>query len=876
MSTIEMSSTAPEEEQQGSTTVLADLSIPINFSETTAADFGISVQSFIPASQPSSNRKEKSRLAQLKERRRSNIGVRGSPETNSLIRFIAQQRMKTPPTQATPELVRQSPFLPLVASTLRQKMACFQSLMGMEENGDSSSGGCITTRDDLCDGKNLEAGKENHPPSIALPPNKKRRLGLSHGCEGEITEDSHPPLLFKQLEEEDSSVKHRSLQSDKSEGPPAQALVISPPFTEGELPVSPDAQLWPPVENQQEVVFELERIHQPRPDDPSAVSAELPVSHFTSPSISSLLEMKPSDSLSSPTLRKKKKQVRFGEPLPPELFDKTLPPSTPLQKGGTPARVPTPGGALKLRSLLKTPQRGDSPSTRAQLELSSPSVFASPTLSMPRSRRTATSEDDEEEMSGMIPFPIEEIEKEAAIAEESLNAQLPNLDTAFNEDSISHTETECETKAVETVCLMDSLPHEPLQEEEPQTDIAAPACGTSNSRRRGGKASHDTTEASARSSGRKRKLPEESEPVKRSSRSAAKTASGKMKASTATRRWNKKVDRSLYGSREYASKNPSLSPITERLSLGLSFSAEEPPALHHTAPSLTPHPDLRCNGKSVSGDLPTAVVPQTGDTTALNTSTTPQVSLSLPVANKKNSAQRTRRRSGSKGTGRALKGIKVSVNDDQADARVHDRSEENYAEQEETEETKRTETVFKSTGDARSDISAMNLLDAPTAMNEKSESPTILEATTGFSAGEEFKHALGEVEPGQENEPDDQMNHEVERGQGDQTLSQRETTRSRSDEHEAEEEAGAASALSLPPWQDDFNFEDVFKPVPTRGQRSVRRSLRNQSSADHISSGGLAWVPRISPESTKESRRRTRGRRHSAALPAPAFEVTQA
>lgn len=47
---------------------------------------------------------DKSRLAQIKARRRSSVGVRGSPETNSLIRFMAQQRMKTPPTIQTPEV----------------------------------------------------------------------------------------------------------------------------------------------------------------------------------------------------------------------------------------------------------------------------------------------------------------------------------------------------------------------------------------------------------------------------------------------------------------------------------------------------------------------------------------------------------------------------------------------------------------------------------------------------------------------------------------------------------------------------------------------------------------------------------------------------
>ncbi|KAI4819030.1 hypothetical protein KUCAC02_004311, partial [Chaenocephalus aceratus] len=46
---------------------------------------------------------DKSRLAQMKARWRSSVGVRGSPETNSLIRFMAQQRMKTLAGSRTPE-----------------------------------------------------------------------------------------------------------------------------------------------------------------------------------------------------------------------------------------------------------------------------------------------------------------------------------------------------------------------------------------------------------------------------------------------------------------------------------------------------------------------------------------------------------------------------------------------------------------------------------------------------------------------------------------------------------------------------------------------------------------------------------------------------
>lgn len=54
------------------------------------------------------------------------------------------------------QLVKSSPFLPRVASTLRQKMASFQNLMDVEEGAacdpmprQDSNIGCIKTRDYL-------------------------------------------------------------------------------------------------------------------------------------------------------------------------------------------------------------------------------------------------------------------------------------------------------------------------------------------------------------------------------------------------------------------------------------------------------------------------------------------------------------------------------------------------------------------------------------------------------------------------------------------------------------------------------------------------------------------------------------------------------
>ncbi|NXI55567.1 CDCA2 protein, partial [Chloroceryle aenea] len=58
---------------------------PIDFATVTIAEFGITQESFTKGSAGKSP-------MSLKYRRRSAIGVRGSPENNTLIKFLAQQR----------------------------------------------------------------------------------------------------------------------------------------------------------------------------------------------------------------------------------------------------------------------------------------------------------------------------------------------------------------------------------------------------------------------------------------------------------------------------------------------------------------------------------------------------------------------------------------------------------------------------------------------------------------------------------------------------------------------------------------------------------------------------------------------------------------
>ncbi|KAF6726381.1 Cell division cycle-associated protein 2 [Oryzias melastigma] len=746
MATVEMITAGCKGDQEETTSskentpsVLSESNV--NFSELTPLQFGISVESFTPAS--SSQRRDKSRLAHLKARRRSSVGVRGSPETNSLIRFMAQQKMKTPPTTQTPEIVRSSPFVPRVASTLKEKMASFQSLMDVVEREacgampelDGGTGGCRTP---LSERINLNEGKENNPPA-APTSSKRRRLDSVEICSLEISEASGalPASSLKEQERAECRVQ--------SPAPPPSA-------------------------------------------DPAAASSSQRPAPFLFCSLPLLLDPKAPEEEAPPVV-KVKKQVRFGGPLSPEFFDKNLPPSTPLQKGGTPARAPTPGGDLLLRSVLKTPQSCEARTAAGQRDQLSPSEFeASPALVSSGRHRIKPEGHNGEDNHTKIVFPLLD-ETDSALTSDTDNVFDPqplNLDTAFHEEHLSHSLPDVNFGS-STSCQVDKVLVENQQQKEGAEDSVSAQCNDTQT------ATELKATSEAPRSRRKRKQPEESEPVKRSTRSAAKSACGRLKV-TSTRKWNKGVDRSLYGSRAYASKNPTLSPIRERLSL-----SGRPPA-------------VSCSETPVRPEIADAAVVR-----------------DVAVENTPADVSRLRGRRGAKMR-------KVSVPDSQEPQDFEDqtaavpqgsRGLPSQLPEARTPDADSEDLCSQSSADT-SEKSHETLSPAPA--EKPDELPDCTEELTSTD------EAVGEA------------------GEGPPISSG------------VQEEVGGDADLA--PWQADFNFEDVFKPVTTRGQRSVRRSLRNQSNVEHgAGEAGLAWVPHTSPESIRETRRKTGGRRRSAAPP---------
>uniref|UniRef100_A0A4X2JY67 PP1-binding domain-containing protein n=1 Tax=Vombatus ursinus TaxID=29139 RepID=A0A4X2JY67_VOMUR len=113
------------------------LKTPVNFSTVTVEQLEITPDSFVK------NSPGKSLLK--KSRRRSTIGVRGSPETNLLIRYIAQQRNlknanDSPLLEASPSIQQASPFRYRNGDSLKERISAFQSAFHQVKENEEKSG----------------------------------------------------------------------------------------------------------------------------------------------------------------------------------------------------------------------------------------------------------------------------------------------------------------------------------------------------------------------------------------------------------------------------------------------------------------------------------------------------------------------------------------------------------------------------------------------------------------------------------------------------------------------------------------------------------------------------------------------------------------
>uniref|UniRef100_W5L6Q1 Cell division cycle associated 2 n=1 Tax=Astyanax mexicanus TaxID=7994 RepID=W5L6Q1_ASTMX len=828
-----------------------------DFSKLTPSHFGISTDSFITFKE-----KDKSRVGQLKSRRRSTIGVRGSPETNSLIRFRAKEVLKTPPR--TPQQMLENPLFS-GCDSIKQKMAAFQRLMGEDEEDGEESVAPETEEkknervggDSTGDAQNgsgsgsdsEETGNRltpvSHRPAVTPPPSKRRRRVPSGFCTEEIQEEPVPDLQ-NILKQEVICSQFKS---------PAPVLVLG--------------------SDSQSQLMSLPMLSKPevmRTDDPEVSSVS------------------------------KKKRVRFGAPLSPEFFDKTLPPSTPLQKGATPLRPPSSTG--RKHSLLKTPQRFEP--LLPQPDFYSPKDNgASPEFRIPRSRRDEEEDGDEVFLYGeKISFPVleEESDPPADHRTDTVLAEGPHpvlhppspaagseyMDTAFQEE----VEPLDPTLSAEPESSL-----EPQQNPEDQQRPESPASTAEASRPRGRKRkqqaereSEPETKRSSHKPKTKQIIPEkekedEDEPeTRRSSRSAAASAKGKLKTASAKRRFgSKEVDRSLYGKRDYASKNPLLSPIIETTPASLP-NTPTPPSLPHTGVNSAPDSNSTnqttsipnaSSGASDGSDRtaglvaaaalfrrrflqpPTATQPQTNNesTTAVDDSSSQSEAdlasddtlCQMGVAQSGAKAPKARRNSGRPA------GRRRSANSARARRLSGSAQEHETNDLEEPEEP----ASIRSSGSESSE----SLEASETQTSEQIETQNqINEFASTAKTSDETQPKTTTYEKAEDEPCQDPL----------------ETNQSPEELTEDPKHPTEPSEPVLEAWQEaDFNIEDVLKPVKTKSRGSVRRSLRNRRSVQDVQASGLAWVDHTSPELMTAGRRRTRSRLSAVYQPATVLDTEE-
>ncbi|XP_042742674.1 cell division cycle-associated protein 2 [Lagopus leucura] len=267
--------------------------ISVDFATVTTADFGITPESFVNGSTAKSP-------AALKLRRRSAIGARGSPENNTLIQYLAQQksnRQKEDFAQASP-----CQF----ARSLRSKMDIFQRTFKSVQEAEGKTGFSglsqvsAALREDGCYFSPDRISKEIR--SNVISDQSRKKVNFAEELAVGIYDGSEPPVTPLQT-------RAASLTESAASGSQLRSVLKKTP-----------------VKQLMDCVKECSN---------NAAHRGGGESFTLSDHICEALQTVERTEQCSPR-RAKKKKVTFGEDLSPEIFDKTLPANTPLRKGSTP------------------------------------------------------------------------------------------------------------------------------------------------------------------------------------------------------------------------------------------------------------------------------------------------------------------------------------------------------------------------------------------------------------------------------------------------------------------------------------------------------------------------------------------------------------
>ncbi|XP_059687484.1 cell division cycle-associated protein 2 [Gavia stellata] len=271
---------------------------PVDFATVTIAEFGITQESFTERSIGKSP-------TSLKFRRRSAIGVRGSPENNTLIRYLAQQR-----SNRQKEAFKQvSSFEHENVRSLKDKIDAFQaSFKSVKEvEGETGFSG-VSQVDDASPESGCyfsDAVRTEDIRSDVVSDVSRKKVSFVEELSLEIFDESKPPVTPLQM-------GNTSLNDHTQSGFHLRSVLKKMPM--------------------KQLMDSMKEYSNDAVDRGGGES--LAVSNCAE-----IFEALPTEKTERHSSEKsKKKRVTFGEVLSPEIFDETLPANTPLRKGATPVR----------------------------------------------------------------------------------------------------------------------------------------------------------------------------------------------------------------------------------------------------------------------------------------------------------------------------------------------------------------------------------------------------------------------------------------------------------------------------------------------------------------------------------------------------------
>ncbi|XP_063787924.1 cell division cycle-associated protein 2 isoform X2 [Pseudophryne corroboree] len=318
---------------------------PIDFSIVTVDDLGISSESLLKYA-------GKSPRSLRKYRRRSTIGVRGSPEMNFLIRQIALQKSLK---KSDPDPLA-NPFTSPRNSVLRDKISAFRNVFqAVEEREEKIPFPGFSEREENANAK----GEISEPPlkrkricGITVPETSSisdtKHTSLFPSQPLENTQKFHQTYVPEKISETDGSLTSELMTdvSGKLEGQTAEVPAI-PRSTRCQKKKVMFANLLSPPQSDSI----LYQDHPQRSANPHLrpVLKKTPRRDFRYGDIEessiffSLQESSDNELEENVHVKKtgidsvkEKKRVTFGRHLSPEVFDRMLPANTPLRRGSTP------------------------------------------------------------------------------------------------------------------------------------------------------------------------------------------------------------------------------------------------------------------------------------------------------------------------------------------------------------------------------------------------------------------------------------------------------------------------------------------------------------------------------------------------------------